>query len=61
MRKSCSCGLLCVSIVKVYQFMSVRLNPLGFDGGVWDLIVIVPEQLFYCVSKIFFILNIQYQ
>ena len=42
--KSCSFGLLCVSFVNVYQFLCVCLSfPFGFEGGVWDLIVLIPD------------------
>ena len=38
--KSCSFGLLWVSFVNVYQFASF---PYGFEGGVWDLIIFIPD------------------
>ena len=42
--KSCSCGLPRVPFVNRGQFMySV---PFGFEGGMWDLIVSVPDHCF---------------
>ena len=49
--KSCSFGLPCVSFVNVYQFVCVCASfPFGFEGGVWDLIVVVPD---HCLSFYF--------
>ena len=39
--KSCSFGLLC-SFVNVYLFVCA-FQPLSFEVGVWDLIVLVPD------------------
>ena len=35
--KSCSFGLLCVSLVNVYHFCVCPSLP--FEGGMWDLIL----------------------
>ena len=50
LEKSCSFGFLYVSFVNVYQFVCVLLS---FEGGMWDLIVLVPDLclsflLYYC-------------
>ena len=47
--KSCSFGLLCKSFVNI---LSLCVNPFhfGFDGGMWDLIVFVPD---HCLSIYF--------
>ena len=42
LRKSCSFGLLCLSFMNVYQFLCASF-PFGFKGGMWDLIVLVPD------------------
>ena len=39
--KSCSFGLLCVPFVDIYQFVYVPLSLIGFEGGMWYLIVLV--------------------
>ena len=39
--KNCSFGLLCVS-VKLNLFVFVSL-PFDFEGGIWDLIVLIPD------------------
>ena len=42
--KSCSFDLLCVSFVHVYLFfVCVLLSLFGFEGGMWDLIVLIPD------------------
>ena len=50
-----SFALLCVSIVNVYQFMCVLLSH-GSEGGVWDLIVFVPDHsllpVYFCISAL---------
>ena len=51
-KKSCSFGLLCVSFVYVYQFCVCHLFPFGFEDGMWDLIVLIPD---HCLS--IYILN----
>ena len=51
-RKSCSLGLLCLSIKKVSIFVCA-LFPFGFYmGGMWDLIVLAPD---HCLSFILLI------
>ena len=40
--KSCSFYKLCVSFVNIYQFVCVLFH-FGFGGGVWDLVVLVPD------------------
>ena len=42
--KSCSFGLLCVHFVNVCVSF-----PFGFGGGIWDLIVLVPD---YCLATV---------
>ena len=44
---SCSFSLLCVSFVNVSVCAPF---PFGFEGGMWDLIVVVPDQClsFFC-------------
>ena len=37
-KSCCSFGLLCVSFVNVYQFLSVSF-PFWLEGGMWELIV----------------------
>ena len=41
--KSCSIGLLCVSFVNVYHFCVCPSFPFVFEGGMWDLIVLIPD------------------
>ena len=54
--KSCSFGLLCVSFVNVYQLLCMCvLLPCCFGGGMWDLIVLIPD---HCLS--IYILNLLY-
>ena len=52
--KSCSFdsfSLLRVSYVNVYQFVCVWASfPSGFEGGVWHLIVLIPD---HCLSIYF--------
>ena len=47
--KSCPFrALLCVAIVKVYQFTCLLLSLLILtDNGVWDLIVLVPDHFIF--------------
>ena len=45
--KSCSFGLLCVSFVNVYQILCASFFPFGTEGGMWDVIVLVPD---HCLS-----------
>ena len=42
LRKRCLFGLLCVFIEKVYLFVCASF-PFSFEGGIWDLIVLVPN------------------
>ena len=42
LEKSCSFGLLCMYFVNVYQFLCVLFFPFGFQGGLWDLIALIP-------------------
>ena len=59
--KSCKVGLLCMPFVSDYQFVLCFLfvcvcvcacasSPFGFEGGMWDLIVLIPD---YCLSFYF--------
>ena len=41
--KSFSFVLLCVSFVNVYQFSCVSFFPFRFEGGMWDVIVSIPD------------------
>ena len=43
--KSFSFGL-CMSFVNVYQFNVTSSFPFGFEGEIWDLIVLVPDHCF---------------
>ena len=43
--KSCSFGLLCVSFVRICQFLSVSF-PFGFESGMLDMIVLIPDHCF---------------
>ena len=47
--KSCSFGLPCVPFVNCCQFMYLVI-PFGFEGGMWGLIVSVPD---HCLSFTF--------
>ena len=40
--QDCSSGLLCMSFVNVYVFVCPSF-PFGFEGGMWDLILFVPD------------------
>ena len=44
--KSCSFGLLCVHFVNVYEFVCAVFFPFEFEGGMWDLIVLIPDHYF---------------
>ena len=56
--KSCLFGLLCVSFVNVYQLLCVCPSfPFGIEGGMWDLIVLIPD---HCLS-IYFIVSVHVQ
>ena len=39
--KSCLFGLLCASFLNVISFLVCPSFPFGFQGGMWDLIVLV--------------------
>ena len=39
-----------MSFVNVYHFLCVLLYPFGFEGGIWDLIVLLPD---HCISIYF--------
>ena len=43
--RSCAFSLLCVSFVNIYQFVCPSF-PFGFEGEMWDLIVLIPDLLF---------------
>ena len=47
--KSCLFGFLRVSFVIVFQSVCV-LFPFGFEGGMWDLSVLIPD---HCLSIYF--------
>ena len=51
--KRCSFGLLCVSFVNFINFRVCPSFPFGFEGGMWDVIVIIPA---LCLS-IYFIFH----
>ena len=48
--KSCSFAILYVSFMNVYQFFSVCLFPFRFEGGMLDLVVLIPD---HCLSIYF--------
>ena len=41
--KSCSFGLLCVSFVKFIKFSVCPSFPFGIEGGVCDVIILIPD------------------
>ena len=45
-------SVYCVSFVNVYQFLCVSYLPVWFEGGMWYLIVLMPD---HCLSIYFFI------
>ena len=46
--KCCSFSFLCVSFVNVHEFLCVCASfPFGFEGGMWNLIVLIPD---HCLS-----------
>ena len=53
--KSCSFGLLCVFFVNVYEFVCALLSPFGFEDGMWDLSVLIPD---HCLSIFFAMLDL---
>ena len=50
-RKSCLFGILCVSFVNVYLFLCMSFFLFCFEGGTWDLLVLIPD---HCLSNYFF-------
>ena len=48
--KSCSFGLPRVPSVNCGQFMYLVISLFGFEGRMWDLIVLVPD---HCLSFYF--------
>ena len=49
---SCLFGLCVVYFVNVYEFVCMCASfPFGFEGGMWDLIVFIPD---HCLSIYFF-------
>ena len=48
--KSCSFSLLFMSFMNDYQFLCVLFFPFGFEGEVWDLIVL---NLDHCLTFYF--------
>ena len=53
--KSCSFGVLCMSFVNAYQSVVCSSLPFRFDGGMWDLIVLIPEHaisIYFSLRKI---------
>ena len=48
--KSCTIGLLCVYFMNVYEICVCASFPFGFEGGMWDLIVLIPD---HCLSIYF--------
>ena len=45
--KSCLFSLLGVSFVNVYQLYVCPSFPFGIEGGIWDVIVFIPD---HCLS-----------
>ena len=45
--KSCSFGLVCVSVMNVYKISVSPSFPFGIEGGMWDVIVLIPD---HCLS-----------
>ena len=50
MGKSCSFGLLCVSEWAFVKFCVYPSFPFGFEGRMWDVIVLIPG---HCLSFYF--------
>ena len=46
LRKSCFFGLLCADFENVYQILCVSFFPFWFEGGMWDVIALIPDQSF---------------
>ena len=45
LEKSCSFVSVSVSCVNVFNLCVCASLPFGFDGGMWDLFVLVPNHL----------------
>ena len=57
--QSCSFSLLCVSFVHAYHFLCALSFPFGFEGGMWDSIVLNYDHLpFYLLCKFEFLVNV---
>ena len=41
--KSCLFGKLCLSFEIDYQFVYVLLFHFGYEGGMWDFVVLIPD------------------
>ena len=54
--KSCSFGILCVFRKRLSIFVCLSF-PFGFEGGMWDLIILIPD---HCLS-IYFIESVHDQ
>ena len=48
--KSCSFGIQCVSFVDVLSVSVCSSFPFDFEGGMWDLIVLIPN---HCICSYF--------
>ena len=48
--KTCSFGLLCVSFLNVSSVCVCASVPFDFEGGIWDLIVLILD---HCLSFYF--------
>ena len=44
--KSCSFGLCACLFCKRYEFCVCASFPFGFEGGMWNLIVLIPDHCF---------------
>ena len=50
--KSCSFRLACGSSVNVYQNYSVSLFLFGIEGGMWDVIVLIPDNYLFTIDSV---------
>ena len=41
---------VCISLTQINKSVGPRINPCGFEGRIWDLIVSVPD---HCLSFYF--------
>ena len=48
--KSCSFDSLCVTFANIYQFCVCPSFPFGFEGGMLNLIALIPD---HCLSMFF--------